>query len=50
MAIPASRENGTHALRRHFASVLLHGGVDVRALCEHLGHADPGFSLRIYTP
>lgn len=36
-------------LRHHFASVLLHGGVDVRALSEYLGHADPGFTLRVYT-
>ncbi|HCU95078.1 MAG TPA: site-specific integrase [Actinobacteria bacterium] len=46
---PASRDNGTHALRHHFASVLLHGGVDVRALAEYPGHSDPGFTLRAYT-
>ncbi|MBW8482071.1 site-specific integrase [Actinomadura sp. PM05-2] len=47
--VPATRENGFHALRHHFASVLLERGVDVRALAEFLGHADPGFTLRTYT-
>ncbi|HEV2375329.1 MAG TPA: tyrosine-type recombinase/integrase [Streptosporangiaceae bacterium] len=46
---PATREDGFHALRHHFASVLLHDGVDIRALAEYLGHADPGFTLRVYT-
>jgi integrase len=43
------RENGCHALRHHFASVLLFHGVDVRALSEYLGHSDPGFTLRVYS-
>jgi integrase len=47
--IPATRVNGCHVLRHTFASVLLHHGVDVRALSEYLGHADPGFTLRTYT-
>jgi integrase len=42
------RENGMHALRHHYASVLLAGGVDIRALSEYLGHHDPAFTLRIY--
>ena len=46
--IPATRENGMHALRHHYASVLLEGGVSIRALAEYLGHADPGFTLRVY--
>lgn len=31
-----------------YASSLLAGGVDVRALAEYLGHTDPGFTLRVY--
>jgi integrase len=44
-----SREHGFHALRHHFASVLLAEGVDIRTLAEYLGHEDPGFTLRVYT-
>ena len=40
--------NGMHALRHYFASVLLAGGVDIRALSEYLGHHDPALTLRIY--
>lgn len=43
------RANGMHALRHHYASVLLDGGVSIRALAEYLGHEDPGFTLRTYT-
>lgn len=42
-------ETGMHALRHHYASVLLEGGVSIRALADYLGHADPGFTLRTYT-
>ncbi|HEX5116456.1 MAG TPA: site-specific integrase [Pseudonocardiaceae bacterium] len=45
----ATREDGTHALRHFYASVLLEGGVSIKALSEYLGHADPGFTLRTYT-
>jgi integrase len=37
-----------HALRHHYASVLLDGGVSIRAVSEYLGHHDPGFTLRTY--
>jgi integrase len=47
--VDPSRANGYHALRHHYASVLLDGGVSIRALAEYLGHADPGFTLRTYT-
>ncbi|MFO8076716.1 MAG: site-specific integrase [Egibacteraceae bacterium] len=40
---------GFHQLRHHYASVLLHGGVSIRALAEYLGHDDPGFTLRVYS-
>lgn len=47
--VEPTRANGMHALRHHHASVLLDAGVSIRALAEHLGHADPGFTLRTYT-
>jgi integrase len=40
--------DGMHALRHYYASVLLSGGVDVRALSEYLGHHDPAVTLRVY--
>ena len=40
--------DGMHALRHYYASVLLAGGVDVRALSEYLGHHDPAITLRVY--
>ena len=47
--VPAGRENGFHALRHYLASALLHDGVSIRDLADHLGHGDPGFTLRTYT-
>ncbi|MFT3871459.1 MAG: site-specific integrase [Nocardioides sp.] len=47
--IPDLRENGCHALRHFFASTALHEGETIKAVSEHLGHADPGFTLRTYT-
>jgi integrase len=41
--------NGSHALRHHYASVLLDAGESIVALSEYLGHHDPGFTLRTYT-
>jgi integrase len=46
--VEPSRANGMHALRHYYASALLDGGVSIRAVAEHLGHADPGFTLRTY--
>ncbi|GAA0952611.1 tyrosine-type recombinase/integrase [Nonomuraea longicatena] len=43
-----SRKEGLHQLRYYYASVMLAGGVSVRELAEYLGHADPGFTLRVY--
>ncbi|GAB7047578.1 tyrosine-type recombinase/integrase [Catenuloplanes indicus] len=47
--ITPSRATGMHALRHLFASALLDGGETIKALAEYLGHADPGFTLRVYT-
>lgn len=47
--VEASRQNGMHALRHHYASVLLDAGESIKAVSEYLGHADPGFTLRTYT-
>ena len=38
-----------HALRHHYASVLLDAGESIKAVSEYLGHADAGFTLRTYT-
>lgn len=46
--LAGNRENGMHALRHHYASVLLESGVSIRAVSEYLGHHDPGFTLRTY--
>lgn len=40
-------EGGMHQLRHFYASALLAGGVDVKALSEYLGHHDPAITLRI---
>jgi integrase len=47
--VQVTRANGTHALRHFYASALLDGGESIRAVSEYLGHADPGFTLRVYT-
>jgi hypothetical protein len=46
--VERNRANGFHALRHHYASVLLQRGVSIRAVAEYLGHHDPGFTLRTY--
>lgn len=43
------RENGMHALRHWFASVLLDSGESIKAVSQYLGHSDAGFTLRTYT-
>ncbi|MEU6852773.1 site-specific integrase [Actinacidiphila alni] len=47
--VPSGRDNGMHALRHFYASVLLDAGESIKALSEYLGHHDPGFTLRTYT-
>lgn len=44
-----AREDGMHALRHFYASVLLDAGESIKALSAYLGHADAGFTLRTYT-
>jgi integrase len=39
-----------HALRHFYASVLLDAGESIKALSEYLGHHDPSFTLRTYSP
>jgi integrase len=48
-SVPAGRENGCHALRHYYASVLLHGRSDIKALSEYLGHHSAAFTLATYT-
>jgi integrase len=48
-SVDPTRENGMHALRHFYASVLLDAGESIRALADYLGHSDPGFTLRVYT-
>jgi len=43
-----SRETGMHQLRHYYASAMLDGGASIRDVSEYLGHADPGFTLRVY--
>lgn len=46
--VELGRSNGMHALRHFYASVLIDAGESVRAVADYLGHADPGFTLRVY--
>jgi integrase len=48
VAVEPGRGNGMHALRHFYASVLIDAGESVKAVAEYLGHADPGFTLRVY--
>lgn len=43
------RQEGMHALRHFYASVLLDAGESIKALAEWLGHADPAFTMWVYT-
>jgi integrase len=49
VGITPSRATGMHALRHFFASALLDAGESIKAIAEWLGHADPAFTLRVYT-
>jgi hypothetical protein len=37
-----------HKLRHTYASILVALGVDPGSVMDQLGHADPGFTLRVY--
>jgi integrase len=43
------RVDGFHALRHFYASTLPDAGETIIALSSYLGHADPGFTLKVYT-
>ncbi len=47
--VEQARDDGMHALRHFFASVLLDAGGSIKAVSDYLGHSDPGFTLRTYT-
>ncbi len=47
-AMEPGRGNGMHALRHFYASALIDAGESASAVAEYLGHADPGFTLRVY--
>jgi hypothetical protein len=40
-------QDGPQGLRHYYASVLLAGGVDIKALSEYLGHKDAAITLRV---
>jgi integrase len=46
--LQVSDETGTHQLRHRYASMMLAGGVDIRALAQYMGHSDPAITLRTY--
>ena len=46
--VEPGRGNGMHALRHFYASPLIDAGESASAVAEYLGHADPGFTLRVY--
>lgn len=49
VGIPVERENGFHALRHYYASVLLDAGESIKAVSEYLGHSSAAFTLSVYT-
>ena len=40
--VESSRDNGMHALRHFFASMLLDAGESIKAVSDYLGHSDAG--------
>ncbi|HKS46226.1 MAG TPA: site-specific integrase [Amycolatopsis sp.] len=46
--VPQTRENGMHAMRHYYASVLLDAGENIKAVSEFLGHVSTVTTLEIY--
>lgn len=46
--MPEEYQDGMHALRHLCASVRLGAGESIKALSKYLGHADPGFTLKVH--
>jgi len=46
--ITPSRQDGMHALRHFYTSVLVAGGCDIKAVSEFLGHASAALTLSVY--
>jgi integrase len=46
--VPLPEQLTPHQLRHTFASILVTSGVDPGVVMDQLGHADPGFTLRVY--
>ncbi|MFJ1999191.1 tyrosine-type recombinase/integrase [Streptomyces chartreusis] len=44
----AAREHGMHALRHFYASALLDGGENIKAVAQYLGHSNAALTLRVY--
>jgi hypothetical protein len=49
VGVEPGRQNGMHALRHFYASVLIDAGESVKAVAEYLGHADPGYRIARYS-
>jgi site-specific recombinase XerD len=43
------RQRSPHSLRHAFASHMIESGEDIASVARHLGHANPGITLSIYT-
>lgn len=48
VGIETDRRTGMHALRHFYASALIDAGESASPVAEYLGHADPGFILRVH--
>lgn len=46
--ITPARDQGCHALRHWFGSVLIEAGESLKAVSVYLGHSDPSFTARVY--